>query len=424
MIKEVKTDKTLLVNGPASVRLASGKAEILGASLNVGEKIVVRAGKQVPFYVEENASFDINQAKDSMVEEVDGDTIPISWKKVVEETLALERPTVVMIMGDVDSGKTSLCTLLANRALELNLGVAIVDADLGQSDIGPPTTVGLAYINKSVKDLFHVKADNICFVGFTSPGGAEERVAHCIVSFKNQVLRRKKDFLVINTDGWVEGEGAVQYKVMLAESILPNVVVGLEQENELTTILSKLGKTPFLTVNPSAAVRKRDREKRKALRELNYKRYLRNAKVETFPLNWIRIEGIHLSPRLFLTNARLLKIEKTLGIQPLYCEDTVNTIWVVLKPNQRLDLERLSKVEEVFKKKVKVMRKGNEKGMVVGLHDDVNNFLGLGVMYGFDYKRKIVKVLTSVTQEVTSIRVGNVKLDDAYREIDMMTLCS
>jgi len=424
MIKEVKTDKTLLVNGPASVRLTSGKAEILGASLNVGEKIVVRAGKQVPFYVEENASFDINQAKDSMVEEVDGDTIPISWKKVVEETLALERPTVVMIMGDVDSGKTSLCTLLANRALELNLGVAIVDADLGQSDIGPPTTVGLAYINKSVKDLFHVKADNICFVGFTSPGGAEERVAHCIVSFKNQVLRRKKDFLVINTDGWVEGEGAVQYKVMLAESILPNVVVGLEQENELTTILSKLGKTPFLTVNPSAAVRKRDREKRKALRELNYKRYLRNAKVETFPLNWIRIEGIHFSPRLFLTNARLLKIEKTLGIQPLYCEDTVNTIWVVLKPNQRLDLERLSKVEEVFKKKIKVMRKGNEKGMVVGLHDDVNNFLGLGVMYGFDYKRKIVKVLTSVTQEVTSIRVGNVKLDDAYREIDMMTLCS
>ena len=423
MIKEIKAEKTLLVNGPASVRLVSGKAEILGASLNVGERIVVRAGKQIPFYIEENASLDINHAKDSMVEEVEGDTIPISWKKMVEKTLALKKPTVVMIMGDVGSGKTSLCTFLANRALELKLGVAVIDADLGQSDIGPPTTVGLAYIRKPVKDLFHVRADDICFVGFTSPGGAEERVAHCIVGFRNQVLRRKKDFLVINTDGWVEGEGAVQYKVMLAESILPNAVVGLEQENELTPILSKLEKTPFLTVNPSAAVRKRDREKRKALRELNYKKYLRNAKVETFPLNWVRVEGIHSSPRLFLTNARLRKIGETLGIHPLYCEENVDTIWIVLKPNQRLDFEQLLKFEEVFKKKVKVMQKGDEKGMIVGLHNDENKFLGLGILYGVDYKRKIMKALTPVTQEVASIRFGNVKLDDAYREIDTMTLC-
>jgi polynucleotide 5'-hydroxyl-kinase GRC3/NOL9 len=311
MIKEVVAKRTLLVNGPASISLVSGKAETLGAPLSVGETIVVRNGKQAALYVEEKAAFDIAHAKDSIVEEVDGDTIPISWKKMVERTLGLEKPTVVMIMGDVDSGKTSLCTFLANKALSLNLSVGVIDADLGQSDVGPPTTVGLAYIHKPVKDLFHVKADDVCFVGFTSPGGAEERVVRCIVDFKNKALRRNSDFLVINTDGWIEGEGAVHYKVMLAEKVVPNMVVGLEQENELTPIFSKLKKTPFLIVEPSTAVRKRDREKRKALRELSYKKYLRNAKVETFPLNWIKIEGIHSSPRLLNTSSIFFSSSKS-----------------------------------------------------------------------------------------------------------------
>lgn len=418
MIKEVKADKTLLVNGPASVRLVSGEAEILGAPLSVKETIVIRDGKRTPFYVKKEASFDITHAKDSIVEEADGDTIPVSWQKAAENTLAMEKPIVVMIMGEVDSGKTSLCAFLANRALKAKLTVAIIDADVGQSDIGPPTTTGLAYINKPVKDLFHVEADDVCFVGFTSPGGAEEHIAHCIVDLKNRVLKGNSDFLVINTDGWVEDEDAVRYKVMLAETVAPNTVIGIEQEKELSPILSKLKKTSVLNVEPSTAVRKRDRERRKTLRKLSYKKYLRNAKVEVFPLSWIKIEGIHSSPRLFLTDGRLRRIEETLGIRPVFCEETIDAIWIVLKRNQRLDFQKLYKTEEVFEKKVKVMQKGDEKDLVVGLHDAENKFLGLGIICGIDYRRKAMKIFTPVTREVATIRVGNVRLDDACREID------
>jgi len=416
MIKEIKTDKTLLVNGPASVHLISGETEILGAPLGVGETVVIRDGKCTPFYVKKESSFNITRAEDSIVEEVDGDTIPASWQKAAEEILTLEKPTVVMIMGEADSGKTSLCTFLANRALEAKLTVAIVDADLGQSDIGPPTTIGLAYINKPIKDLFYAKANDLQFIGLTSPSGAEEHVVHCIADFKNRALGRIKDFLLINTDGWIEGEEAIRYKVMLAEAVAPDVVAGIEQEEKLTPILGKL-KISVLAVEPSTAVRKRDRERRKTLRELSYKKYLRNAKVEAFPLNWIKIEGIHASPSLFLTNERLRRIEETLGIRPVFCEETVEAIWIVLKRNQILDFENLHRAEEVFKKKIKVMQKGDEKGLIVGLHNKKNKFLGLGVVCGIDYRRNVMKVYTPITQAVTTIRIGNVRLDDACREI-------
>lgn len=418
MIKEVKADKTLLVNGPASVRLISGKAKILDAPLNVSETIVIRDGKRMPFYVKKGASFDIVHGEDSIVEEAEGDTVPTSWHKTAEDILALEKPTVVMIMGEVDSGKTSLCTLLANSTIKANRTVAVIDADLGQSDIGPPATIGLVYIKKPVKDFFYVKADGVYFVGCTNPSGAEKHVANCIADFKKRAFQRNRDFLVINTDGWVKGEEAVQYKVMLTETIAPNAVVGIEREKELAPILGKLKKTQVLAVEPSTAVRKRDRERRKTLRELSYKKYLRNAKVEGFPLNWTKIEGIQPSPSLFLTNERLRRIEKTLGIQPVFCKETVEAILVVLRRSQRLDFERLYEAEEVFKKRVRVVQKGDEKGLVAGLHDEENRFLGLGVICGIDYRRKVMKVYTPVIQKVATIRVGKVRLDDVYREID------
>jgi polynucleotide 5'-hydroxyl-kinase GRC3/NOL9 len=422
MIREVKAEKTLLVNGPASVQLVSGEAETLGASLSVSETVIVRDGKCMPFYVRKDASFNIMHSKENMVEEAEGNTVPVSWHKVAEEILSLEKPTVVMIMGDADSGKTSLCTFLANKARNEKLKVAIIDADLGQSDLGPPTTVGLAYVKKPIRDLFNVEANHVFFVGFTSPGGVEERVAQGILDFKDQALREKTEFLIINTDGWVEGEEAVQYKAMLSERLLPNAIVAIKQEEELEGLLASLERSSVLNVEPSLAVRKRDREKRKTIRELGYRKYLKNAKVEAFPLGWVKVEGIHSSLSLFLTNERLRKIEEALGVHPLFCEETEEAIWIVLRRSQRLDFEQLQSAQERFKKKVKVSWKGDEKGLIVGLHDAENNYLGLGIICDIDYRRNVLKISTPVSQKTATIRLGNVRLDDECREVGTTNL--
>jgi len=56
MNKTVEKGKTLLVDGPASVALTSGKAEVFGNAVGSTSRIVIREGKRLPFTVEERRS--------------------------------------------------------------------------------------------------------------------------------------------------------------------------------------------------------------------------------------------------------------------------------------------------------------------------------------------------------------------------------
>jgi polynucleotide 5'-hydroxyl-kinase GRC3/NOL9 len=136
--KKVNKGKTLLVDGPASVTVQSGVAEVFGFHVNVGQRVVVRAGKRLPFAVEEQADFEVALGPEGAVDVVEGDTVPVSWPNAYSAVVAIEKkPVTVMVVGGVDSGKTSFCTYLANRLVSRNCRVALVDEDLGQSDIGP-----------------------------------------------------------------------------------------------------------------------------------------------------------------------------------------------------------------------------------------------------------------------------------------------
>ncbi|GAG92897.1 unnamed protein product [marine sediment metagenome] len=74
-----------------------------------------------------------------------------------------------MVLGATDTGK-SICTLLfAKFWVKHGRKVGIVDVDMGQSDLGPPTTIGMVLINKPIKNLAEVSADTLYFVGSTSP---------------------------------------------------------------------------------------------------------------------------------------------------------------------------------------------------------------------------------------------------------------
>jgi polynucleotide 5'-hydroxyl-kinase GRC3/NOL9 len=77
-----------------------------------------------------------------------------------------------MVVGKADSGKTSYCTYLINKLTNAKRKVAILDGDLGQSDIGPPCTVAYAFVAKPLTELYELKAENAFFVGVTSPSAA------------------------------------------------------------------------------------------------------------------------------------------------------------------------------------------------------------------------------------------------------------
>jgi len=417
MIHAVEKGRTLLVDGPASLRLLSGEVEVLNATFKVGERMVIREGKRVPFEVYERAEFELNLGENASFEEAEGSTVPSSWKSSSEQILLRTETATVMVMGCVDSGKTSFCSYLANKALKKERRPAIIDADPGQSDIGPPSTIGVGLIKAPTKDLFKVEVENAVFVGLTSPSGAVGKLIDGIIKLKKDAFESGANFLIINTDGWVEGDDAVKYKVELVEKVAPDVVVGIQREEEMTPILSVLKDTEVFVIEPSLAVRKRDRDERRVLRELSYKKYLRGAKVQSFALNRVNIEGAHIGSGSPMPVEHMERVRNILGLSPLYCEETTSVLFLIVGKNQRVREERIVDLEEKFGKRIEMIKEGDDEGLLVALQDASRRFLGIGVLSGIDYKRRVVKVYTPISKGVATISIGQIRLDEKCGEI-------
>jgi polynucleotide 5'-hydroxyl-kinase GRC3/NOL9 len=421
MKKTIENGKTLLVDGPASVTVTSGKAEVFGSIVSNANKVVIREGKRLPFAVEEKATFEISLGEKANVEEVDGNTIPPSWVKSFEDLLEFQtKPITAIVLGTVDSGKTSFCTYLINKLIHEKQKVAILDGDLGQSDIGPPCSVAYAFVTKPIWDLFNLEAKNAFFMGVTSPSGAINKVIEGLTTLKKEILGNNPDFIVINTDGWVEGEEATKYKIQLVEELKPDIFFCIQQKGELALVMNTLEKFRKAVVESPPAIRQRSREKRRNLRELGYIKYLRNAKVQSLPLGWLKIEGNDLLGlgKAYENTKQARKVYELLGSKPLHFAELEDRICIVIGKRRWISADNIKKVEEHAKKRAIVVRKGDEEeGLLIALHDANRKFLGIGVLQEIDYLRKNLKIFTPVSGEISRITLGKVKLDKNFKEI-------
>jgi polynucleotide 5'-hydroxyl-kinase GRC3/NOL9 len=91
------------------------------------------------------------------------------WERAAEAVL--ERPGVVVLLGASDSGKTTLARILTERCTAAGRTVGLVDGDIGQSSLGPPTTVGLAILSPNLPITPSPRPQVLHFVGSTSPPG-------------------------------------------------------------------------------------------------------------------------------------------------------------------------------------------------------------------------------------------------------------
>ena len=361
MQQTVESNNTLLVDGPASLRVVFGKVEVFGFQLKPEARIVVREAKRLPFFVREKAIFDISLGVNASIDKVEGrSTIPESWNNPIRAILkAQKKPLVVLVLGNIDSGKSSYCTYLVNKLVNQKCRVAVLDGDLGQSDIGPSGTVGYAVTSKPVTELYNLKLGNAFFIGVTSPILAIKKTIEGLTSIKNQILEQSIDFVVVNTDGWVVGDAAVRYKTELINEMQPDLIVGVPRENELEPLIAKIQGTPIILVEPSSSLSPRNPEKRKVLREMTYIRCLKDAKLQCYPMSQLVIE-----PR---------------------CE---------VPKNQE-----------------------PEKGLLVGLYASRNEFLGVGVLREINSMRKVLKVQTAVTAKPRRLVIGKVFLNMKLQEI-------
>ncbi len=112
-----------------------------------------------------------------------------------------------LILGAADTGKTTLAAALA-RQLAPSRPVGIVDADIGQSHIGPPTTVGWAVAaNPPPEDLWQLPAAGISFVGDVTPVGHLLQLTAAIIQSVNQASKAA-ELIIVDTPGFISGPAA------------------------------------------------------------------------------------------------------------------------------------------------------------------------------------------------------------------------
>ena len=149
-----------------------------------------------------------------------------------------EKRTVVLI-GGLDTGKSTLSRELLRAAVGVGRPSAYIDADLGQKTIGPPATVGLKAIG-APEDLAPdalAGADELWFVGSTSPEGHLLQVVTGVANLFRRAKEAGADFVVVDSSGLVSGVYGQILKYHKVEMLRPDLVVGLQRGEELLPLL-------------------------------------------------------------------------------------------------------------------------------------------------------------------------------------------
>jgi polynucleotide 5'-hydroxyl-kinase GRC3/NOL9 len=404
---ELVCGQTLLVDGPASVYILTGKVEVIGAELVPPIRLRVRKERRMPIEAVERTSLSINIEKNGSALETTRKGIPELWSRASEKVLGLRKATVV-ILGGGDSGKTTFSTYLANKAVRRKLCVAIIDGDIGQANLGPPTTISYGFVKTTLLDLFSVRPEKSYFVGLTSPSSAPERVLAGLRILKDKASETDLDLVIVDTDGWIQGESAHTYKGNLINEVKADFVVGLQTEDELEPILKFLKAQNVIRIPAAETVRPRNREIRQLLRWQGYSKYLRDSVNRVLDLREIKIEYSFFGTGQALSVSRKMVLENYLGCPVRYCEEAPTFLYLVL------DKKFCNLVREIPNrfngKDIHVFLEGDVQGLLLGLLDHNRRFLGIGIVQNIDFKKRKMKVLTVVKDRISVIQAGQVKL--------------
>ena len=281
-----------------------------------------------------------------------------------EHEAAIERllsdAGVVMLLGAIDTGKTTFGVELLARATHAGVASAYVDADIGQSTVGPPTTVGLKVTTGSGEVTREsVRApDALSFVGSITP---RAHLMTLVSATAKLVLRARGEgyrLIIVDTTGFLSGINAQRLKFTKMELIRPHYVVAFSRGGELEPILGiarRFTPAEILEIPVSPEVMPRSVDERAAFREQRFAAY-------------------------FAAGASRWRVKPTVFMPTLPPE---------------FDLALLD-------------------GLVVGMDDGKGNCPGIGVLE-FDTEEEILRMVSPVAEGVRGLRLGSIRIDPQGR---------
>lgn len=277
---------------------------------------------------------------------------------------------VAIIIGATDTGKSTLAKFLIHQLCQQGLKVALVDADIGQSFLGPPTTIGLSIFKSHPDWELLLTPPELFFVGATSPEGHFPTHLEGVKKMVERAISLHPDLVLVDTTGFVLGEAGKELKRRKIDLISPRFILALQKSEELEPILEHYQDNPRLRIFRlplSDQVRPRSMEERKTYRDDRFREYFKNSSILELPIEEIRIEGEVHDP-----NGDTLPLDWALRIH----------------------------------------------GLLIGLKNKNGETLALGILRNYIEEKKLVRVLTPLveTQQVKTIHFSSLKVIPLYEE--------
>jgi polynucleotide 5'-hydroxyl-kinase GRC3/NOL9 len=368
----------------------------------------VPVGKTIPLLGIEDSALEI-EAKPDALAKMESSSIPAEWDELAN-SIAAEKVKgslyKILVLGEVDTGKTFFSTYLANRLLEKVGKTAILDCDTGQSDIGCPGTFGMLVLKKPAIFLAEIEPTHMYLLGAHSPG------LHFVPALTGlvEMLRKAEkdaDALIIDTTGWVQGDGSRVIKKPTLDITQPDKVILMQRGNELEHLVRHLPADKIVRLPVSKKASSTSQMDRKELRELVSRRYFSNTRVFEIPF-----KQVYTDRSYFLTGTKI-ELEGTLYAERLSAwEGTLVFTSGPLMPEMVKNWPKDIGMQRIF-------IAGQEKGLMIALLDEKQNMLAIGRLEEFDFLKNNFRIRSSFKGDVSQIKgiqFGSLKISETGNE--------
>jgi polynucleotide 5'-hydroxyl-kinase GRC3/NOL9 len=327
----------------------------------------------------------------------------------------------VLITGASDVGKTTFTRRLINRVLASGRAPAVLDADIGQSEIGPPGCVGLATVRTDFASLSSQPADYLAFVGSTSPIGL---LLEYVGAIRRTLDASRAPVTVIDTGGLISGVAGRRLHQALLDTLRPAHIVTLQRKSELAGVLGVYRQAPadaLIQLPVPACIGAKAPAYRAMRRGTQFAAYFADAKTHLFTFDQVRFANSWLGSGTPVPGHILKYLNETLAgtARVYYGEIAGPHLGLMVSRGIRADLPGVGvALKQLRAEQMTASVAPRWKHLLVGLEAQ-GRMLGMGIVESLDFRRRTLGVLTPLRAPgaASTIRIGLFRVQPDGKEL-------
>lgn len=352
--------------------------------------------------------------------------LPSSPYTLWQETLKRlgQSSGTVLLLGASDTGKTTFARLLLNRWAAMDRCPAYLDADIGQSEVGPPGTIGMAYVTKPLETFADLAPEGLAFVGTTTPMG---HLLEIVTGVKRLAERAQGRPQVVDTGGFIQGPAAQRLIVALGVLLQPAHIVGLQRGGELEPILRLLRGARWELHTPGVpeVIGRKTPLFRAQRRSLRFAAYFYEATLQTYSFRKVPLLGTWLGSGTPLPAHLLRFVRSTLATETrvFYAETFAGRLCLMTDKVLPAHSPGISVIQRQLRVGGVVMTRAPRlKHLLVGLEEAEGQLLGMGLLETIDFRRGELGILSpiKIPSAVERIRFGRFRVTPEGRELGLL----